>query len=396
MKKEVKRRRKRSYSDSTRSSNSSRRTRSRSPIRDIRPRGGSRQRSEKNSRNRSLVRDIQSRGRSRQRTENKNRGLSNERFQRGSSNGSLASSQISRGSSRGHDSFVSEASQSGRRSPKKSPSREPYASIETQKNPQSVKKNSATEDADLAQLGGDPFASENVSKEINKTLSTLWYKVMQIGLTKEIRKDLIEKHPPAENCSMMAAPILNSEIKNIIGQIGVKKDQFQTASQNELGAAISALGTSLTKLLSFQKSNENDKELITEILTSLSDCGKLLTDIHHEITLTRRNFITSGRDLKLKIVAKNSLVDRLLFGEHFAKQFKAAREVEKVGRELNRPSTKPERRKPYQQNFRPRQTLSRTGDLNWRGPHRKSYSNPRKGGPQSQPARTIRNPQTRN
>lgn len=243
-----------------------------------------------------------------------------------------------------------------------------------QNDPQSVKKNTDMDGADLIQLGGDPFDNKKVSPPINKTLATVWQKVMQIGVSKEIRKELINKHPPSENCDMMEAPSFNPELHNIIGKSGVKKDQFQIVSQNQLGAGISALRTAVTKLLTLQQSEDQSNpkcHLTSEILYFLSDAGKLFTDLHHEVSLTRRNFITSGRDTKLKIVADNSLVDRTLFKEKFAEMYKAAKEVERVGKDLSRTTQKPERKKVYQQP-RSRQTTPRSSDLNCKGPPRKS------------------------
>ncbi|XP_043472730.1 uncharacterized protein LOC122505284 [Leptopilina heterotoma] len=392
----------------------------------------SRERTLQRSRSRSPIRDPRSRGRSRT-IRGKRRSSSNERFRRNSPDNSNSSAKTLRGTSRRHDSSVEEHSHSGRRSPRDLTSREPSPRTDEEINdserkkatsppnsqvvkkknmhqkdgeinplenseadPQSIKKNASTEASDLACLGGDPFAAVKTSAPINKTLAEVWQKIMQIGLMKEARKDLAEKHPPAENCSMMEAPILNPELKNIIGSTGVKKDQFQVASQNQLGAAISALGSAITELLSIQqqKNQSISNDQLTTTISLLSDSGKLLTDLHHEISLTRRNFITSGRDPKLKIVAENAPVDRFLFGINFAEQFKAAREVEKVSKELSQTTTKQIRKKPFHHQSRSRQSTSRPNDLNWKGPPKRSYTNPRRGG--LQPYRTMRNQQQRN
>lgn len=426
LKKEAKKRKrknkKRDYSSESSSSSSSSTSTSRS----------SRERTPQRYRSRSPIRDRRSRGRSRTIRE-KRRSLSNEGFRRDSPDISHSSTENLRGTSRRHDSSVEEHSHGGRRSPRESTSRESpprtdeeindrereevtspsnsqvvkkknaqekdgeiNPSKNSEADPQSVKKTANTEASDLACLGGDPFADVKTSGPINKTLAEVWQKIMQIGLMKEARKDLVEKHPPAENCFMMEAPNLNPELKNIIGSTGVKKDQFQIASQNQLGAAISALGLAITGLLSIQQQENQSisKDELTMTISLLSDSGKLLTDLHHEISLTRRNFITSGRDPKLKIVAENAPVDKFLFGQNFAEQFKAAREVEKVGKELSQMTTKQIRKKSYQQQSRSRQPTLRSNDLNWKGPPKRSYTNTRRGGPQ--PSRTMRNQQQRN
>lgn len=75
---------------------------------------------------------------------------------------------------------------------------------------------------------------------------------MQQGLSDTKRKEFCEKYPLAENCSMISAQTLNPELKNIIGLIGNRKDQYQTTTQNQLGAGLSALGKLITSLLNFQ------------------------------------------------------------------------------------------------------------------------------------------------
>lgn len=110
---------------------------------------------------------------------------------------------------------------------------------------------------------------------------------------------------------------------------------------------------------------------MTEAISILSDTGKILTDLHHGISNTRRYFITSGRDQKLKTVADSAPIDRYLFGEKFPEKLK---EAEKVGKELTKPTEKFTKKKPSYTQSDGRLQKTRTDHLNWKGPPRRNNS----------------------
>lgn len=73
---------------------------------------------------------------------------------------------------------------------------------------------------------------------------------------------------------------------------------------------------------------------INESATILGDAGKILTDLQYGISLIRRSRVTSGREPIIKSIADELDADTSLFEEKFSERYKTAKEVEKMGKEL--------------------------------------------------------------
>ena len=81
---------------------------------------------------------------------------------------------------------------------------------------------------------------------------------------------------------MLKAPNLNSEIKSAINKIYQRRDYVQCTSQNQLGLALSAVGMALTQIMSDE---QVDSEILKKnIFEYISDAGRLLTDLQHELS----------------------------------------------------------------------------------------------------------------
>lgn len=185
---------------------------------------------------------------------------------------------------------------------------------------------------------------------------------------------------------MMSAPILNPEIKVVLGATGIKKDQFQCITQNQLGAGLSALGKALSLLLDNSKLRDNN-DVLNEITSVLGDAGKILTDLHHGISLTRRAIVISGRDPIIKTIADELNVDTTLFGQKFSERYKTAKEVEKVGKDLCKQPSKPNMKSTTRQE---KTANYRSNNLNWKGQSGKKFSNPRRGAPETSRTQSSR------
>lgn len=65
-----------------------------------------------------------------------------------------------------------------------------------------------------------------------------------------------------------------------------------------------------------------------------NDAGRLLSDLHHLLSVARRGFFTTGLNKTVKNLADRAVIDTYLFGETFGEQLRAAKAIEKTGREL--------------------------------------------------------------
>lgn len=73
----------------------------------------------------------------------------------------------------------------------------------------------------------------------------LWEAVVKNGLDDEERKTLLEKFPPPENCSIITPPNLNLEIKNVIQEAVLKRDNRIILKQQKITACLAAIGQAL-------------------------------------------------------------------------------------------------------------------------------------------------------
>lgn len=226
-----------------------------------------------------------------------------------------------------------------------------------------------------------------------------WAKILKLGLPKDIREKIVKKHPVPKNCATLNAPMLNAEVKSLL-TVGRKKDAYQAAWQHQIGVATGMLGKALTDIAALEKSPE-----IANIFEIVSDASRLLADMHHTISMTRRLFALPSLGLNAKNIAEEAPIDSLLFGENFAEKLKLANEVEKSAKTIakskdyssNKIYNRESSSSGFKKDFKTPAKAQTNPRLNWKGPSKRSqssYQGPRsKGGPRqysSQKQDTLR------
>ena len=175
----------------------------------------------------------------------------------------------------------------------------------------------------------------------------------------------------------MKAPALKPEVKPALSPHLMKKEFYQVAAQSQLAAATSVTGSELTEALT----NETvDKE---KLIGSLSDTGRILTDLQHTLSVARRARIIPTINPFVKSMAEVCSIDTMLFGEGFSERFKAAQALEKSSKAMIN-STATTRRTTATAGVRPTSAPTRSnGDshrLNSKGLSKKAYGSYRQGG----------------
>lgn len=220
--------------------------------------------------------------------------------------------------------------------------------------------------ADVLELLGNDLSEDSLmSPKVSEALALRWKAILQGGLKKEVREELIKKYPPIENCSLMQGPKMNPEILASMGETQVKRDSYQERAQVQLGAAIAAAGSVLDKLIS-------DESRESSYIKTLSDSVRIMCDLHHSMSLSRRAFVTPTFDKLVKGLVQNSPVDKLLYGEDFGKRLKTAKAAEKVGINIKVPPPASSSVKDVKAKTGP-PSVKNTKPLNWKGPPRKSF-----------------------
>ncbi|XP_063635076.1 uncharacterized protein LOC134805789 [Cydia splendana] len=197
-------------------------------------------------------------------------------------------------------------------------------------------------------LGEDPSESIQYGSEIRKELANRLEHIATTGLSKEVRKELLEAYLIPANCTKIGAPLMNAEIKAAVTDVITKRDKGIEMRQKQLACAISGLaGVINTELESSEKNNERLKQLM--------DIGRILCDVQHSESVTRRNFAIYSIKKDLKDHITNTKIDKYLFGEELAETLKTAKAVSKSGTELK-----------VKSQVRSVKPFTPTSNLNWR------------------------------
>ncbi|XP_061724436.1 uncharacterized protein LOC133530524 [Cydia pomonella] len=197
-------------------------------------------------------------------------------------------------------------------------------------------------------LGEDPSENIQYGKEIRKELANRLEHIATTGLSKEVRKELLEAYLIPANCTKIDAPLMNAEIKAAVTDVLTKRDKGIEMRQKQLACAISGLARVInTEIESSEKNNERLKQLM--------DIGRILCDVQHSESVTRRNFAIYSIKKDLKDHITNTKIDKYLFGEELAETLKTAKAVSKSGTELK-----------VKSQVRSVKTFTPTSNLNWR------------------------------
>ncbi|XP_036143179.1 uncharacterized protein LOC118645677 [Monomorium pharaonis] len=151
------------------------------------------------------------------------------------------------------------------------------------------------------------------------------------GLTEEVRNSLLSKYDTKDEFAGLAPPKLNKELLAALTSSVIKRDEFQSRSQSQVGSCLRALASGMSVLLStemFQSSQEAKPALVL-----FSDSIHLLADHYFRLSLARRAFTKPSLNMVGKNAAESAPIDDCLFGQDFSQTLKAAQACEKAGRE---------------------------------------------------------------
>lgn len=198
--------------------------------------------------------------------------------------------------------------------------------------------------------------------------------VLQKGLKKDDKSELMNKYLPFENLPAMIPPKLNPELCAAISEVIRKRDFIIQERQRQTSAALSALGTALQLFLT-KGGNK------IEIIKHIHDASKILCDSIHTDTYNRRQLLIGvvNKDLKEALQGEP---DIWLFGSDLCDKIKNTRTVQRSGQELKNNSTF----KPIP-NTRQKSATFKPRALNWRGPPRPSSNRSTTVGGGGRPAR---------
>ncbi|KAL7294054.1 hypothetical protein TKK_0012092 [Trichogramma kaykai] len=231
---------------------------------------------------------------------------------------------------------------------------------------QKTTEDNGTIQDDFIDLFGDDDLIEPAEGEpIHDSLAQNWLKIVQKGLPYDTKKELQKAYPIPKNCITLNAPKLNDEIKTILGT-GRKKDQYQAQNQTQLGVAIGIIGKALTLMMKKHKPKD-----VADIFEPIKDACRLLTDIHFNISKTRRAFVLPALDAKGRLVAEECLTERKLFGEDFTSKLQKAQEAQKTAKTISKKDSYASKGETHNSSSSSRH--KKQTSLNWKRPPKKTY-----------------------
>lgn len=182
-------------------------------------------------------------------------------------------------------------------------------------------------------LGTDPSAVVEYGPNINEELASRLNYLATSGLDKDSRKELMQKYLVPINCKNISAPQLNPEIKAATPEYVQKRDKSIEFHQKEIAAAIACIGQIMTTQI-------NNSTRDNELLKSLMDVSRILCDVQHLQSSSRRNHALYSLKKDLREQLGNTKIEGFLFGQNLTETLKAAKAVHKSGSDLKADSAK--------------------------------------------------------
>ncbi|XP_048488805.1 uncharacterized protein LOC119691882 [Plutella xylostella] len=187
-------------------------------------------------------------------------------------------------------------------------------------------------DDEVLRLLGEAPESETVfGKAVHKDIAARWTEIIKKGLTKEAKDKIFKDYYVPENCELLLPPKLNPEAKAALTESFIKRDASLELRQKHLTVAVSALAHTMDNIIS---NRDLYNAVGQRVLQPISDACRIMCDMHHYETMTRKKFVYSSINSELKDALTNSKTDKFLFGENMSDRLKAAKTVQRSGEAL--------------------------------------------------------------
>ncbi|XP_050294577.1 uncharacterized protein LOC126743396 isoform X2 [Anthonomus grandis grandis] len=205
----------------------------------------------------------------------------------------------------------------------------------------SPQNNALLSDDVVAILGPKDFNIKKYGPSLHDDLALRWDKLLAEGLSDEDKRKLCEAHLPPKNLSAMAAPKLNPLIEKAVSPSNVSRDNRLAAEQQQVAATLAAIGQLFSSVLSEEGGGNRQH------ISLLNDTSKLLLDLFHQQSKTRRALIAVNLNQEFQEANKENITpDGFLFGENLEERLKAAKNLEVSGKILKPKPNKTSYKKP--------------------------------------------------
>ncbi|XP_046740535.1 uncharacterized protein LOC124407969 [Diprion similis] len=163
-------------------------------------------------------------------------------------------------------------------------------------------------------LGNKVSEEKIMSKEVHPDIACRWEMILTKGLSPDSKSELNTKYTAPSNCTLMEAPVLNPEAKAAMLPNTIQRDVRLATGDN------------------------------VQLIEWVSDAGRMLSDLHHTHSETRRLFITSSVNPSAKETMTGAPIGKFSFGNNLEERVNSAKSIEKIS--LGLKNNKPDYKKP--------------------------------------------------
>ncbi|CAH1997736.1 unnamed protein product [Acanthoscelides obtectus] len=169
----------------------------------------------------------------------------------------------------------------------------------------------------LKLMGKDVNTDQSAVFSLHDQLTTIWQTNLTNGLKKSDAQTLFNAYQTSEKLSFLRPPELNPEVKAALSKQNISVDASYVEMQNQLGKGLAALGRSISTI--FLDLEHMPDQFKGDFLTSLCDSGRILTNLFHRMSVTRKNLLVPGLKIS-KELADDCLPGEFLFGSNLTQK----------------------------------------------------------------------------
>ncbi|VEN61979.1 unnamed protein product [Callosobruchus maculatus] len=177
-------------------------------------------------------------------------------------------------------------------------------------------------------LGEDISSVKSAGPPLHQEVADRWQHIVKVGLMVDKQKALIDKYAPPDNAPLLGPPQLNRVVKQAISESVARRDERLASLQRQLGASLSAIGLVISDML---KDGEGSNK---EHIEKLSDAGRLIADMHHAESTSRKELVSLNLNKDWKEVLGSSPTDQWLFGLDLEERLKLTKSLQESAKQL--------------------------------------------------------------
>ncbi|KAL7300729.1 hypothetical protein TKK_0006708 [Trichogramma kaykai] len=182
---------------------------------------------------------------------------------------------------------------------------------------------------------GQPLQAERIlAAPVHDTFKNRWREVLQLGLPKEEREEVMKKYPIPGNCTFLDPPKLNKEVETAVSEICKTRDARIIAKHEKLQACLGGLSKIISTVLTYDEKSEN-----IAVIEAACDTAQLVIDAMRDETLIRRSLILSSINSAVKDTLRSTDPDGWLFGGELSEKLRQAKLTGQDARLLTKKTT---------------------------------------------------------